>query len=262
VEKKAKLATTDLSVVIITFNEEENIKHCIDSCGQAFSISILDSYSTDKTKSMAEQLSCNVYQAVWSGYGRQKNEVVGLAPTDWVLSLDADERLSPELIEEIRAIDLTDQSVAYAIPRKSFFLGKPVNYAWGKDCVIRIFNRNTCKFDEIPVHEKVVGYRKLQRLRNPILHHTYKTQSQIDRKIEQYSTLSAEKIFGEATKPPSLTKILLKTAFAFSKTLILRLGFLDGIAGFRIAIMNANVTYLKYTKARVRMNAKRTETPP
>lgn len=261
-EKKAKIAKTDLSVIIITFNEEANIKHCIDSCEQAFFISILDSYSTDKTKSIAEQLSCRVYQAVWRGYGRQKNEVVGLAPTDWVLSLDADERLSPELIEEIREIDLTDQSIAYAIPRKSFFLGKPINHAWGKDFVIRIFNRSTCKFDESPVHESVIGYQKLRRLTNPIFHHTYTTESQIDRKIEQYSNLSAEKICADATKPPSLTKILLKTVFAFFKTLILRLGLLDGMAGFRIAIMNANVTYLKYTKARVRMNAKTTKPKP
>lgn len=253
---KPETAKTDLSVVIITFNEAENIKQCIDSCQQAFSISILDNHSTDDTKTIAEQLNCQVDQAPWRGYGRQKNEVVRLASTDWVLSLDADERLSTELIEEIKSIDLTDQSVAYAIPRKSFFLGKTINHAWGRDFVIRIFNRNVCSFDETPIHEKVIGYRKLHRLKNPIFHHSYKTQLQIDKKIEQYSTLSAEKIYLSAVKPPSITQILLKTVFAFLKTLILRLGFLDGKAGFRIAIMNANVTYLKYFKARIRIKSK------
>ena len=143
-----------ISVVIITLNEESNIKRCLDSVRLFDEIIIVDSGSTDQTIDIAEKHGAKVIRHEWLGFGPQKQYAVNQASHDWVLSLDADEYLSSDLIEDVQNARLDDPSSAFAINRRSFFLGKEVKYSgWSPDWVIRLFNRNNACFTDDLVHE-------------------------------------------------------------------------------------------------------------
>lgn len=232
----------NVTVVIITKNEEANISDCLMSCRDFKHRLILDSGSTDGTQKIAMQLGATVIHQDWLGFGSQKRRAVELAQTDWILSIDADERVSPDLLKAIKQITLDNPTKAYQVNRRSFFLGKEIRFSgWNPDWIVRLFNRKYANFNNDRVHERVVGYETNHKLKGLLHHYSYTDKADVERKTLLYGRLA------RASRTKQKNR-LAAAAFSFFRTYVLRLGALDGRAGFEIAKMNARVTYMKYTK--------------
>lgn len=238
-----------LSVIIIAKNEAANLRACIASVAWADEIIVVDSGSTDDTAGIARKSGAQVYlHADWPGFGPQKNRALEYATGDWVFSIDADERVTPELRGELEQAMKTENVDGFYCPRLSQFCGQFIHHCgWYPDYVLRLFKRGAGKFSESLVHESVLLTGKTQRLKNPLLHYSYLTNNDVERKVEHYSTAAAEQMF-YAGKRASWMGAALSGGWAFVRTYVVRLGVLDGVAGWRIAKMNARTTYLKYRK--------------
>ena len=230
-----------ISVVIIALNEESNLDLCLTSCKDFDEIIVVDSGSTDQTIAIAKRHGAIVVHQEWLGFGPQKQFAVNHASNDWVLSVDADEILSQDLIENIFKVTLTDQSVAYSINRRSYFLGKEVKYSgWNPDWIIRLFNKNKCHFTDDLVHERIIGFARLHKLSGLIYHNTYSSENDILEKTQKYGLL------GKASRTKNKNKYF-SALWAFIRTFILKFGFLDGHTGLKIALMNFKTTFIKYS---------------
>lgn len=238
-----------LSVIIISKNEASNMRDCMESVSWADEIVLVDSGSEDETVAIARSLGAKVYlHADWPGFGPQKNRALGYATGDWVLSIDADERVTDDLRCEIELVLKNPDSDGYYCPRLSQFCGKFIHHSgWYPDYVLRLFRRNAGRFSGSLVHEIVRLDGKTAKLKNPLLHYSYLNQGDVERKVEQYSSAAARQMH-EAGKRAGLLSAILRGGWAFFRTYLLRLGMLDGLAGFQIARMNARTTYLKYRK--------------
>ncbi|MDD4929065.1 MAG: glycosyltransferase family 2 protein [Gallionella sp.] len=238
-----------LSVIIITRNEAANIRACIASVAWANEIIVVDGGSSDDTADIARSLGVQVYvHADWPGFGPQKNIALSYATGDWVFSIDADERATPELRTEIEQTMKRADADGYYCPRLSQFCGKFIRHCgWYPDYVLRLFRRSAGRFSDSLVHESVLLTGKTARFKTPLLHYSYLTLADVERKVEHYSTAAARQMF-EAGKKSAHADALLRGAWAFLRTYVLRLGVLDGSAGWAIACMNARTTYLKYHK--------------
>lgn len=238
-----------LSVILITKNEAANIRDCLQSVAWADEIIVVDSGSTDDTCSIAKEMGAKVYvHADWPGFGPQKNRALDYAGNDWVFSIDADERVTPELRAEIETAMQTGKAEGYFCPRLSQFCGQFVHHSgWYPDYVLRLFKRGTGRFSESLVHESVLLTGRSEKLKTPLLHYSYLTKDDVERKVEQYSTAAAKQMF-QAGKRSSPAGAALRGGWAFVRTYLLRLGVLDRRAGLNIARMNARTTYLKYLK--------------
>jgi len=247
-----------LSVIIITRNEAANIGDCLASVSWADEIIVVDSGSVDDTVSLARKMGARVYEhADWPGFGPQKNRALGYALKDWVFSLDADERVTPELRTEIEQAIRKARAEGYYVPRLSQFCGRFVRHSgWYPDYVLRLFKRDAGRFSESLVHETVLLTGDTSKLTKPLLHYSYLTSDDVERKVEHYSMAAAQQMF-QAGKRSSLTSAMLSGAWAFVRTYVIRLGVLDGSAGLSIARMNARTTYLKYRKLEALHSAKR-----
>ena len=237
-----------LSVIVITHNESANIRDCLLSLGFADEVVVLDSGSTDGTPDMARDLGAVVhFSSDWPGFGPQKNRALQLARFPWVLSLDADERVSPELALQIQRVVAEDADVAYEIPRLTQFCGRWIHHCgWTPDYVLRLFKRDAARFSEDLVHERVLlAQGATARLSVPILHYSYPTPVHYWRTLEQYSQAWAEQRFarGENT---SMLRAGLAGVVAFLRSYVLRLGFLDGAMGFAVCTMQAQAAFGKY----------------
>lgn len=239
-----------ISVAVITKNEETNISRMITSCNSFNEIVIVDSGSDDSTVETAISLGARCIKSWWRGFGAQKQFAVESCSNDWVLSLDADEELSDALSQEIKRLSLDDFTLAFEFKRVSYFLGKPVRFSgWQNDYVVRLFNRKKAHFSNDLVHEKITGYEnKIRLARGIIYHYSYRSKDDVDRKIQLYGELGAQKLLETGVKPTGLYLAHAKSIFAFVRTFILRLGFLDGKTGFQIANMNREVTLKKYKR--------------
>ncbi|MBY4895634.1 glycosyltransferase family 2 protein [Cupriavidus sp. AU9028] len=238
-----------ISVVLITKNEAHNIAACLESVSWCDRAIIVDSGSTDGTQDLARALGAQVVEtADWPGFGPQKNRALAHADTDWVLSIDADERVTPELREQIVAAMQSGSADAYRMPRLSRFCGRFIRHAgWYPDYVVRLFRRGKARFTDDLVHENLIVDGTTGSLSTPLLHYTYDDFSQVLRKVEQYSTLGARQSFarGKTATPASA---VLHGTWAFVRTYLLRRGFLDGAQGLGVAMMNAHASYYKYIK--------------
>jgi len=237
-----------LSVIVITHNESANIRDCLLSLGFADEVVVLDSGSTDGTPDMARDLGAVVhFSSDWPGFGPQKNRALQLARFPWVLSLDADERVSPELALQIQRVVAENADVAYEIPRLTQFCGRWIHHCgWTPDHVLRLFKRDAARFSDDLVHERVLLTQgATARLSVPILHYSYPTPAHYWRKLEQYSQAWAEQRFarGENT---SMLRAGLAGVVAFLRSYVLRLGFLDGAMGFAVCTMQAQAAFGKY----------------
>ncbi len=241
----------NLSVVIITKNEAHNIRACLESVGWADEIVVVDSGSSDETVAIAREFTPHVYSHDWPGFGAQKNRALDYATGTWVLSLDADERVTTELRTQLEhAMGQADRE-GYYLPRLSQFCGKFIHHSgWYPDYVLRLFKRDKGRFSDDLVHESVILQGRAGKLASPLLHYSYLTRDDVERKVEQYSSAAALQMFNKGTTSSS-SSAAVRAAWAFFRTYCLRLGFLDGVAGFSIARMNARTTYLKYEKLRV-----------
>ena len=239
-----------LSVIIITKNEALNLRACIDSVSFANQLIIVDSGSTDGTVALAHECGAQVIETTdWPGFGAQKNRALAAAEGEWVLSLDADERISPALRAEIlRAIDDPTHQ-AWALPRLSSFCGQFIRHSgWYPDYVVRLWRRGSARFSDHLVHEQVrVERGSTGRLTTPIIHYSYRTDSDFLRKLEQYSELGAQQAFA-AGKRATLRTALLHSVAALLRSFVFKRGFLDGRAGLIVALCAAQTTYHKYFK--------------
>lgn len=238
----------DLSVIIITKNEADNIRACIESVKWADEIIVVDSGSSDATVEICRGMGAQVHTHDWPGFGMQKNRALSYATRDWVFSIDADERVTPELQSQlIRAMESESEDGFY-VPRLSQFCGKFIRHSgWYPDYVLRLFKRNSGRFSDDMVHERVILDGSAGRLSSPLLHYSYLDKEEVQRKTEQYAKAGAMQMFknGKSSSPADAP---LRAGWAFLRTYLLRLGFLDGSAGLNIALMNARTTYLKYTQ--------------
>ena len=243
-----------LTVIIIAKNEEKNIGDCLDSLSWADEIVLVDDYSDDNTekiiKSKNHKNKIKVFKKKMDkGFGDQKNFALKQATYDWVLSIDCDERVTQDLAAEIKIILSNSCFDAYYIERESYYCGYKIKFSgWQNDFVLRLFKKEKAKFSDRLVHEKVI-HDNLETtiLKSKLIHKSFDTHEQVLKKINFYSTLSALEMY-KNKKTVNFFMIFLKTFSSFFKTFVVKLGFLDGKAGFMLAISNAEGVYYKYLK--------------
>lgn len=241
---------TPLSVVMIVRNESANMRACLDSVMGMGEIVVLDGGSDDDTVSIAREYTDKVFvERDWQGYGVQRQRAQARASGDWVLMIDADERVTPALRTEIeRAVTQHDRNRVYALPRLSFCFGSFIRHGgWYPDYVVRLYPRARASYNDAPVHEKVVPQAGLPivRLRGDLLHYTY-------RNLEHYLVKSAAYAAAWASarehqgRRASLAQGILHGIACFVRMYLLRAGFLDGRAGLLLALLSAHSTFAKY----------------
>lgn len=237
-----------ISVVIVTKDEEKNIKDALESVKEFSEIIVIDSFSSDRTVDICKKYTKNVYQEEWKGYANQKQKGIDRASLPWVLILDADERITKELKSEI-ADALNDKNCSgFHIPRKNFFLEKWVRHGgWWPDYTLRLFRKDRAHIERREVHEKIVVQGSTRYLKNPMEHYTSRTFSDFLKKLEDYSSLSAKEMHRQGIKPGILS-FTARPFFTFSKMFFFRMGFLDGEHGLILSLLYSYYTFLKYAK--------------
>jgi len=230
----------DISVVIITKNEVDRIGRCIQSLlALTDDIIVIDSGSTDGTINKAKELGAKVYESPWKGYGPTKNFGHTKTKYDWIISIDADESLSADLLAEMNDLELESGHV-YTIDRQNFYLGKQIKYSgWSPDWVYRVFNKNEVKWNDNLVHEKLVipSDFRIKQLKHKLIHDSYRSIEDHKIKVEKYAALRAQ-IWLDKNNHPSHLKRVFGPLFKGFKSYILKLGILDGKEGWTIAKMN------------------------
>ncbi len=237
-----------LSVVIVAKNEAHNITECVQSARFADEVLVLDSGSSDDTVTLATAAGARVVETDWPGYGPQVARGFGLAAGDWVLSLDADERITPALRAEIEKVLAKPTHDGYRIPRLSEFCGRFIRHSgWRPDHTLRLGRRAVAGFTDHFLHAHMTVQGRIADLQQPLVHYSYPHLNDVLDKLNRYSTGHARDMQSQG-KSGSLTRALLAGLFAFVRTYVLRLGFLDGRHGLMLAIFNAEYTYYKYLK--------------
>jgi glycosyltransferase involved in cell wall biosynthesis len=241
-----------LSGVIITFNEDKNIKKCLQSLVNVVDeIVVIDSYSTDNTKSICSTYNVKFIEQKFLGYVEQKNFALTQASNDFIVSLDGDEALSETLQKSIIALKNNWNFNGYYCNRFNNFCGQWIKHSdWYPNKKLRVFDKRKAQWKGINPHDTIVlndTNDKTGNLKGDILHWTYQTYSEFNQKTEYFSTIAAKAYYDLGKKAP-FWKIVFNPTWAFFKAYVLRLGFLDGLNGFVICIQTANITFLKYTK--------------
>jgi glycosyltransferase involved in cell wall biosynthesis len=240
---------TALAVTVITKNEENFIRTCLESVVWADEIIIVDSGSTDGTVEICREYTDKIMLTDWPGFGPQKNRALAMATSEWVLSLDADEHVSPELKQEIlSAISAPEDYVAFDLPRRSSYCGRRIRHSgWWPDYVTRLFRRGSARFSDDLVHERLIVDGHIGRLREPLIHVAFENLENVLGTMNRYSTMGARMMHNRAKKATMATAIL-HGFWSFFHTYVVRAGFLDGREGFMLAVSNAEGTYYKYLK--------------
>jgi glycosyltransferase involved in cell wall biosynthesis len=238
-----------LGVALITHNAAARLAQCLEALSFADDIVVVDGGSTDGTASIAQAHRARVIVAPdWPGFGPQKNRAVAALSTDWILSVDADEVVSPELASSIRAAIRAPGAAVYAVDRLSSFCGDWVRHSgWYPDWIPRLFRRDTARFSDDLVHERLLFDTPAARLEGKLLHYSYEDFDTVLRKLDAYSSAGARQRC-EAGQRGGFGKALGRGAWAFIRTYLLRRGFLDGRAGFMIAVFNAETVYYRFLK--------------
>ncbi|MGS2726643.1 glycosyltransferase family 2 protein [Psychroserpens sp. BH13MA-6] len=243
-----------LSGVIITYNEELNIEKCLKSLINVVDeIVVVDSYSTDNTKTICQNYKVTFIEQSFLGYVEQKNFALTMASHDHIVSLDGDEALSETLQKSILSLKSDWKHHGYTCNRFNNFCGQWIKYSdWYPNKKLRVFDRRQASWSGINPHDHIVLKDRNDRvghLKGDILHWTYQSYSEFNLKTEHFSTIAAKAYF-DLGKTAPLWKIVCNPAWAFFKAYLLRLGFLDGLNGLVICVQTANITFLKYTKLR------------
>jgi len=240
-----------LSVTIITKNEAADIADALASVAWADERIVVDSCSTDDTVAVAARHGARVVSREWPGYVAQKNYAASLATNDWILSLDADERVTPALAREIQdTLSSEPAHPAYRMPRVTFHLGRWIRTTdWYPDYQLRLYDRRAGEWTGRYVHEGVVVKGAVGRLRNELQHYAYRDAAEHLETIDHYTTLAARQMFEQGRRASALD-VALQPAFAFFRNFILKRGFLDGSVGLRISRMNTHYVRQKFMKLR------------
>ena len=237
-----------LSIIIIAVNEAHNIAACVRSCSFADEILVVDSGSTDNTVELAIAAGATVLETNWPGYGPQQNRGIDKSTGNWIFSLDADERITPELANDIRAAIKTTKFNVYDVPRSSLYVSRFMKHSgWTPDRTRRLCKRGAARFTEHEIHANLHTTYPVGQLSFPIIHYSYLDFHSVIEKMNRYSSGGARDMYS-AGKRGSLTKAITHGLWAFLRTYFLRLGFLDGREGFMLAISNTEVTYYRYIK--------------
>lgn len=239
-----------LSVVIITLNEERNIARCLNSVKKvADDIVVVDSGSTDRTEEICKSFNVNFIIRQWTGYSDQKNFANEQALYNWILSIDADEELSPELIQSIKAAKNKEQIAYYKINRLTNYCGKWIKHGgWYPDIKLRIFDRNTMQW-EGTIHETLINEKNISSvlLKGNCYHYTYYNITEHIAQANKFSELSAQDMF-QRGKKYGFIKLFISPLIKFFRNYFMRTGFLDGIYGLAIACISAQAVFWKYAK--------------
>lgn len=242
----------DLSVVVITYNEERNLARCLASVRDlAHEIVVLDSFSVDKTQEIALSFGAKFVQHAFDGHIQQKNRAWQLATCKWVLSLDADEALDEVLASNIRAAIASDNGMSgFTMNRLTNYCGTFIHHSgWYPDTKLRLFKKGCGEWGGVNPHDKfeLTNNGRSAHLKGDILHYSYYTREDHLKQIEYFSNIASKELY-ERGKNVSWPLVVAKVVFQFIKNLFLKLGFLDGIAGFNIARLSAYATWRKYAK--------------
>ena len=242
-------AMEPISAALITHNEEHNIAAALQSLSWVDEIVVVDSGSNDGTLEICRQYTDRIFHRDWTGYVDQKNFAVKNARHPWIFSLDADERVSPELRGEI--VDLSERGFSkpgYKIPRVAFFMGRWIRHGdWYPDYQLRLFDRTKGKWEGGRVHESVKVRETPGYLKGDILHYTYRNLSDYLKRLEIYTNLAAFDYQQKGRRASPCTLVFNPLA-AFAKAYLLKRGFLDGTQGFAVAVMGAVSVFFKYAK--------------
>lgn len=234
-----------LSVIILTKNEEKNIQRAINSVKPiADEILVLDSGSTDKTTEIAKSLGAKVFFRDFDDFSSQRNYAIDLSSEDWVFFLDADEEVSKELRESIKKAITKDNFSCYEVSRRTYYLGKFLDYVWYPEYVVRLFKKSNGKY-EGQLHEKLVCNGKVGRLEGDLYHYSYKNLHHQFIKTVDYAQKMAEILYKKGKKP-KLHNFLINPILIFLKLFILKKGFLEGKRGIIIAVSGFVYVFLKY----------------
>jgi len=240
-----------VSVVIITKNEESEIADCLESVGWADEIVVVDSHSIDRTVEIARRFTSRVEKREFTGFTEQKRFATGLALGPWILNIDADERVTGELRDEIlAALDAGSTAEGFLVPRLTWYLGKFVRHGtWYPDRKLRLFRKESSRWIGGSVHESLEVDGPVGALRNPILHYSFRTLADHHATIDRFTRLSALDL-ARRGRGGSIFRLFIHPPATFIKSYLLRFGFLDGWRGLVIAALSAKHSYLKYRRAR------------
>lgn len=236
-----------ISALAITYNEESNIESYIESLSFADEIIIVDSYSTDQTVALAKKHHVTVVERKFDNFSAQKNYALSLAKNDWIVFFDLDEKISDTLANEIvTKVNSSNPLKAYKVKRNFYFMGKRIKYSgFQTDKVVRLFNKNYCKYNGNSVHETIVTSEKIGFLKNTSNHQTYKSFDNYNLKLSQYSKLQAEQLFKKNIRP-NMYHFLFRPWYRFMHQYFLRLGFLDGKEGFILCYVHGFSVFKRY----------------
>ncbi|MBN1878987.1 glycosyltransferase family 2 protein [bacterium] len=233
--------------VVITYNEEHSIRDCLKSLSFVDEIVIIDSNSSDRTRDIAREFTDKVFSVDWKGYAPAKNYGIRKATNDWILSLDADERITDDLRNAILDV-VPDRCTAYRISRRTWYLDRWIKGGgWYPDKNIRLFNRQYGQFRNVPVHESVETDGPIGDIEGDILHYSYKDISDHVLRINKYSDLVSNKWLAE-DRIVNIGNMVFRPVWEFIRKWLFRGGFRDGQAGVILAGMHAFYTFLKYAK--------------
>ena len=240
---------TAVSVTVRTFNEESNIRECLESVAWADEIIVVDSESRDATVEIAREYTDRVIVRPWAGHIATSQFATDQAKNLWVFSIDADERVSPALRDEILSLDLEHTPHdAFDMPRLHFFMQRWIKHSgWYPDRNIRLFRKDRCNWGGYAPHDKIQVPGSLARLKNDLYHYIYRDLAHFASTKNSYSTLTAID-HNRTGRRATLVHFTLRPLYAFFHRYLVRLGFLDGLAGFVISVMEAHCVFMKYVK--------------
>jgi len=241
------LGRLPISVSIISYNEEANLARTLESVSKfASEIIIVDSFSTDKTEEIALRFKANFYRETWKGYIEQKNSALHKCTQPWILCLDCDEEVSPELLDNIAMAVKSNSKRSYLVNRKTHYLGKIMKYAWQPDWNLRLVRKGSSPiWSGLDPHDELTCTDPPQKLKGILNHYSYSGLEHHFEKTISYARLSAIS-YSNAGRKFSMSKLLLNPIIAFIKIYFIRLGFLDGVRGLFAALISGLGTFLKY----------------
>lgn len=240
----------NLTACVITHNEEGNIRACLESLLWAEEIVVVDSGSDDRTCQIARELTDRVIQKPWPGHIQQKNAAVEEARGEWILSLDADERCTPELAREIpEALEkVGDGVVAYEVPRRLFYMGRWLRFGgWSPEYKVRLFRKGAARWGGVNPHDHVEASGPVGRLEGALLHYSYRDLADQLHQTLSFTKISADELYGRGRRA-TLTDLSLRPLWAFTHRYLLRLGALDGVPGLMMAANHSFCVFLKYAR--------------